>query len=74
MHPATTPPGRQLEQRDQVESLFSRLPQEAAKVLQWIYLDGFSYEQVAKKLGRPLNSVGPLLTRIRAALNPAIAD
>ena len=68
------PPGRLLEQRDQIESLFSRLPQEAAKVLRWIYLDGFSYRQVAKKLGKPLNSLGPLLTRIRAAAGPAAAD
>lgn len=68
------PPGRLLEQRDQIESLFSRLPGETAQVLKWIYLDGFSYQQVAKKLGKPLNSLGPLLTRIRAALGPATAE
>ena len=65
------PPGRQLEQRDQIESLFSKLPTEEGNVLKWIYLDGFSYQQVAKKLGKPLNSLGPLLTRIRAAMRPA---
>ncbi|MFO0999361.1 MAG: sigma-70 family RNA polymerase sigma factor [Planctomycetaceae bacterium] len=64
------PPGRQLEQRDQIESLFFRLPRETANVLKWIYLDGFSYRQVAKKLGKPINSLGPLLTRVRAALMP----
>ena len=68
-----TPPGRQLEQRDQIESLFSKLPQEAGNVLKWIYLDGFSYQQVAKKLGKPLNSLGPLLTRIRLAIRPVAA-
>jgi RNA polymerase sigma-70 factor, ECF subfamily len=68
------PPGRQLEQRDQIESLFSKLPQEAVNVLKWIYLDGFSYQQVAKKLGKPLNSLGPLLTRIRDALRPAATE
>lgn len=66
-----TPPARQLEERDQIESLFSRLPREAANVLKWVYLDGFSYQQVAKKLGKPINSLGPLLTRIRAALGPS---
>lgn len=69
-----TPPGRQLEQRDQIESLFSKLPQEAGNVLKWIYLEHFSYQQVAKKLGKPLNSLGPLLSRIRAAIRPAAAD
>lgn len=68
------PPSRQIEQRDQIESLFSRMPKEAVKLLKWIYLDGFSYQQVAKKLGKPLNSVGPLLTRIRAAMGPATVD
>lgn len=68
-----TPPGRQLEQRDQIESLFSKLSPEAGHVLKWLYLDGFSYQQVAKKLGKPLNSLGPLLTRIRAAIRPATA-
>ena len=69
-----SPPGRQMEQRDQIESMFSRLPQETVNVLKWIYLDGFTYQQVAKKLGKPLNSLGPLLTRIRASVSPATTD
>jgi RNA polymerase sigma-70 factor (ECF subfamily) len=68
-----TPPGRQLEQRDQIESVFSKLSPEAGRVLKWLYLDGFSYQQVATKLGKPLNSLGPLLTRIRAAIRPVSA-
>lgn len=66
-----TPPGRQMEQRDQIESLLLKLPQEASNVLKWVYLDGLSYQQVAKKLGKPMNSLGPLLNRLRAALRPA---
>lgn len=68
-----SPPGRQLEQRDQIESLFVKLPQEAGKILKWVYLDGLSYQEVARKLGKPLNSLGPLLTRIRAAIRPSAA-
>lgn len=68
-----SPPGRQLEQRDQIESLFVKLPQEAGNILKWIYLDGLSYQEVARKLGKPLNSLGPLLTRIRAAFRPSTA-
>ena len=60
------PATKHVEQRDQVENLFSKLPEEARKVLRWIYLDEISYREVAKRLGRPLNSVGPLLSRIRA--------
>ena len=63
---STDPPStRHVENRDEVEHLFSRLPSEAAKVLRWIYLDGATYRQVADWLGRPLNSVGPLLSRFR---------
>jgi DNA-directed RNA polymerase specialized sigma24 family protein len=69
-----SPPGRQLEQRDQIESFFLKLPQDAVSVLKWIYLDGLSYQQVAKKLGKPLNSLGPLLTRIRSAFRPVSAE
>jgi RNA polymerase sigma-70 factor (ECF subfamily) len=61
-----TPPGRHLEQRDQVEHLFSRLPSEAQRILRWVYLDGLSYQQVAEQLGRPLNSIGPMISRIRS--------
>ena len=64
------PPTRHVENRDQVEHLFSRLPAEAAKVLRWVYLDGSTYRQVARRLGRPLNSIGPLLSRIRAMAGP----
>jgi RNA polymerase sigma-70 factor, ECF subfamily len=60
------PVTKQVEHRDQVENLFSRLPEEARKVLRWIYLDEISYRDVADRLGRPLNSIGPLLSRIRA--------
>lgn len=57
---------RHVEQRDQVEKLFSRLPAEAKKVLHWAYLDGLSYQEIASRLGRPLNSIGPMLSRFRA--------
>jgi RNA polymerase sigma-70 factor (ECF subfamily) len=60
------PSTRQVDNRDQVEHLFARMPENASKVLRWIYLDGATYRQVAERLGRPLNSIGPLLARIRA--------
>ena len=60
------PAGKQAEHKDQVENLFSRLPDEARNILKWVYLDGLSYQNVAERLGRPLNSIGPLISRIRA--------
>jgi RNA polymerase sigma-70 factor (ECF subfamily) len=59
------PVGRHTENRDTVEKLFSRLPVDAQRLLSWIYLDGVSYSDVARRMGRPLNSIGPMLTRIR---------
>ena len=61
-----TPVPRQAEQRDQVDNLLSSLPDEASRLLRMIYLEGLSYTEVAGKLGRSLNSIGPMLSRIRA--------
>ncbi len=68
-----TPAAKHVEHRDQVENLMSKLPEEAGSILRWIYLDGISYREVAERLGRPLNSIGPLLSRIRAMAANAMA-
>lgn len=62
------PASRQAEHKEQVEHLFSKLPRESASLLRWIYLEGLSYAEAARRLGRPLNSIGPLLSRIRESL------
>ncbi len=62
------PASRQTEQKEQVEHLFSKLPKESASLLRWIYLEGLSYAEAARRLGRPLNSIGPLLARIRESV------
>ena len=59
-------PSAGVDHKDQVESLFSSLPPESSRLLQWLYLDGFSYQEIARRLGKPLNSIGPMLTRIKA--------
>jgi RNA polymerase sigma-70 factor (ECF subfamily) len=58
--------GQRTEQKEQVEYLLSALPREAAALLQAVYLEGCSYAEVALRLGRPENSIGPLLSRFRA--------
>lgn len=62
------PASRQAEQKEQVEHLFSKLPTESSSLLRWIYLEGLSYAEAARRLGRPLNSIGPLLARIRQSV------
>jgi RNA polymerase sigma-70 factor (ECF subfamily) len=59
-------PSSEVEVKDQVESLFSSLPAESSQLLRWLYLDGLSYRQIACRLGKPLNSIGPMLSRIKA--------
>ena len=59
------PSTRHVDQRDEVEQLFVRLPQEAARVLKWAFMDSISYREIAARLGKPINSIGPLITRLR---------
>lgn len=60
--------GSKVENRDEVESLMKRLPAESRKAVRLFYWDGLSYEQIARKLGIAVNSVGPMLSRIRQTL------
>lgn len=57
--------GQRIEQQEQVEHLLSALPEEAARLLRVVYLEGCSYAEAALRLGRPENSIGPLLSRVR---------
>lgn len=60
---------RQLDQRDQVESLLSKLPQEPQQVARWLFLDELTYREIAGRLGKSLNSIGPIVSRLRSLLN-----
>lgn len=59
---------RHLDNRDQVESLLLKLPPESRKVATWLFLDELTYNQISKRLGKPLNSIGPIVTRLRSFL------
>ncbi len=59
---------RQLDQRDQVESLLSKLPHEPRQIAKWLYFDELSYLEIARRLGKPLNSIGPIVSRLRSYL------
>ena len=59
---------RQLEHRDQVESLLSKLPDEPKRIVKWLFFEELSYREIAQRLGKPLNSIGPILSRLRLLL------
>lgn len=62
---------RQVDARDEVEALLVRLPPESRQIAAWYFLEHASYQTIAKRLQKPLNSIGPLLTRIRHSLTRA---
>ena len=59
---------RHLDNRDQVASFLSKLPDEPRQIAKWLFLDELSYKQIAHRLGKPLNSIGPIVTRLRSLL------
>ena len=59
---------RQVDARDEVQALLVRLPPESREIAAWHFLEHASYRTIAQRLQRPLNSIGPLLARIRHAL------
>lgn len=59
----------QLDHRDQVESLLTKLPQESQQVARWLFLDELTYREIARRLGRSLNSIGPIVSRLRSLLH-----
>ena len=59
----------QIDHRDQVESLLSKLPPESQQVAKWLYLDELTYREIAGRLGRSLNSIGPIVSRLRSLLH-----
>ncbi|MEZ6131320.1 MAG: sigma-70 family RNA polymerase sigma factor [Planctomycetaceae bacterium] len=56
------------DQKDEVDSLMSRLPESLRRVLEMFYLDGATYDEISHRAGVPVNSVGPMLSRAKAWL------
>ena len=57
-----------VEDRDEVGSLMQRISGPAREAMRLFYLDGRSYREIADLLRIPVNSVGPLLARVRRLL------
>ncbi|MCA9047741.1 MAG: sigma-70 family RNA polymerase sigma factor [Planctomycetaceae bacterium] len=57
----------QVDVRDEAESLMSRVPDQVRSMLR-LLADGSTYEDVSRKLGIPVNSIGPALSRAKQSL------
>ncbi len=59
---------RQLDHKDQINSLLSKLSPELRQLAKWLFIDEISYREIAHRLGKPLNSIGPIVSRLRSLL------
>lgn len=62
-----------VDERDEVQSLMQRLPEKSRDLLRLIFLEGRPYREVAALLGVSINSLGALVSRIRAAAQTPIS-
>lgn len=54
--------------RDEVESLMKRLAPTSREAVRLFYWEGLSYRDISRKLGMAVNTIGPMLSRIRHTL------
>jgi RNA polymerase sigma-70 factor (ECF subfamily) len=60
--------------RDEVERLLREVNDHEGAILRGIYLEQKSYRELAKELAIPENSIGPILSRLRARLRESLAE
>ncbi|GAB5442061.1 MAG: sigma-70 family RNA polymerase sigma factor [Fuerstiella sp.] len=63
-----SPAVRQVDARDEVDSLMTGLPESLRKVTAAYFLQGRSYREISRRLQIPFNSIGPMLSRARQLL------
>lgn len=63
-----TQPSMDMEQTEELEKMLRRLPSTEREVVRMFYLERRSYEEISQKLSIPVNSIGPLLSRVRQKL------
>lgn len=59
---------RDLADVEEVEKLLSKLPSREREVVRLRYLEGRNYEEISARLGIPINSIGPILSRAKSKL------
>lgn len=57
-----------VDRKDEVDSLMSSLPDSLKPVARLFYIEQLSYQQIATQLRRPVNSIGPALSKVRRLL------
>jgi RNA polymerase sigma-70 factor (ECF subfamily) len=57
---------------DEVQRMLAALPDREAQVVTLYHLKFLNYRQIAKQLGIPENSVGPILSRAREGMRKAV--
>lgn len=58
----------EVDEKDEVDSLMTRLPESVQLVVKMFYLDGSTYQEISRRLSIPINSIGPTLARAKAML------
>lgn len=66
-----TPPEERVVNDEEVRRLLDDLKDNEAELVRRYYLDHQSYRTISEELGIPENSIGPMLSRIRARLRKA---
>lgn len=59
---------RQVDAKDEVDSLMVRLPESMRDVVKLFFLQGQSYKAISRTLGIPFNSIGPTIARAKEML------
>ena len=62
-------PAGGLETLEEVQRLLRRLPTREREVVRLFYLEGRSYEEISTALHLPVNSIGPVLSRVKKKLS-----
>ena len=62
------------QQRTQIEHYLEQLPEQYNTLFKLRFLDEYSYEEIAEKLGRPLNTIKTQIRRARATICKMIID
>ena len=59
---------REVDAKDEVDSLMTKLPESMRKVVSMFHIEGKSYTEISELLRIPINSIGPVLTRAKSFL------
>ncbi len=59
---------RNAENLEEIEKLLNKLPSKEREVVRLRYLEGRSYEEISSALHIPVNSIGPILARVKKRL------